>query len=206
MPWRVDRRCSRTPPLPQGLSTLRMLSSPVEFAQLSQWLRGSFWPRPAIAARAQLDVWLRTVVPPRLEARQLLRALRAAPPALLAPAEEVAACASSACWRPWRTAPRADIGGVVRAFRPRVSRCAISPPVRPASAAAIPNRCCSGSMSCCRSAPHCPRRMSATSRWTPWSCSRSCWRTRALNPRRVMPRSHSPQALPIPSCAMTESG
>lgn len=77
-------------PVAAGLSTLRMLSSPVEFAQLSQWLRDSFWPRPAMAARAQLDVWLRTVVPPRLEVRQLLRALRAAPPPLLAPAEEVA--------------------------------------------------------------------------------------------------------------------
>jgi ATP-dependent helicase/nuclease subunit B len=78
-------------PVAAGLRTLQVLSSQVEFAQLSQWLRDSFWPRPAAAPRAQLDVWLRTVVPPRLEVGQLLRALRAAPPALLAHADELAA-------------------------------------------------------------------------------------------------------------------
>jgi ATP-dependent helicase/nuclease subunit B len=78
-------------PVAAGLSTLQVLTSQVEFAVLSQWLRESFWPRPAAAPRAQLDVWLRGVVPPRLGVRQLLRALRAAPPSLLAYADELAA-------------------------------------------------------------------------------------------------------------------
>jgi ATP-dependent helicase/nuclease subunit B len=77
-------------PVAAGLSTLQVLTSQVEFAVLSQWLRESFWPRPAAAARAQLDVWLRNVVPPRLGVRQLLRALRAAPPSLLGCADELA--------------------------------------------------------------------------------------------------------------------
>ena len=77
-------------PVAAGLNTLQLLTAAVEFAQLSQWLRDSFWPRPDAAARAELDVWLRTVVPPRLEVRQLLQALRAAPPALRVPADAVA--------------------------------------------------------------------------------------------------------------------
>jgi probable DNA repair protein len=59
--------------------------------EISQWLRASFWLQPPASRRAMLDAWLRTVVPPRLNAAQLLRALRAAPPALLAHADEVAA-------------------------------------------------------------------------------------------------------------------
>jgi ATP-dependent helicase/nuclease subunit B len=78
-------------PIAEGLRTLRLLSADVELLELSQWLRGSFWTLPEAAARAQLDVWLRGVVPPRLHARQLLQALRAAPAALLAYADEVAA-------------------------------------------------------------------------------------------------------------------
>jgi probable DNA repair protein len=78
-------------PVAAGLRTLEVLSAEVEFAQLSQWLRDGFWARPAAAPRAQLEVWLRTVVPPRLTVRQLLRALRAAPPSLLAYADELAA-------------------------------------------------------------------------------------------------------------------
>ncbi len=78
-------------PVAEGLRTLQLLAADVELTQISQWLRGSFWAAPAAAPRAQLDVWLRSVVPPRLNAGQLLRALRAAPPALLAHADEVAA-------------------------------------------------------------------------------------------------------------------
>jgi probable DNA repair protein len=78
-------------PVAEGLQTLQLLSSDVELAAVSQWLRGSFWARPTAGVRAQLDVWLRTVVPPRLNARQLLQALRAAPPALLAHADELSA-------------------------------------------------------------------------------------------------------------------
>jgi ATP-dependent helicase/nuclease subunit B len=77
-------------PVAAGLRTLQVLTSQVEFAQLSQWLRDSFWARPAAAQRAQLEVWLRTAVPPRLTVRQLLRALRAAPPSLRPYADEVA--------------------------------------------------------------------------------------------------------------------
>jgi ATP-dependent helicase/nuclease subunit B len=81
----------RYAPVGEGLRTLQLLTCDVELTQLSQWLRDSFWAAPAAAQRAQLDVWLRTVVPPRLNAGQLLQALRAAPPALLAHADEVAA-------------------------------------------------------------------------------------------------------------------
>ncbi len=77
-------------PVAEGLRTLRLVSGEVELAEVSQWLRGPYWTRPAAGPRAQLDGWLRTVVPPRLGAAQLLQALRAAPPALLAAADEVA--------------------------------------------------------------------------------------------------------------------
>jgi ATP-dependent helicase/nuclease subunit B len=78
-------------PISDGLRALQVLTQPIELSELSQWLRGSAWRQPDAARRAQLDVWLRGVVPPRLNARQLLQALRAAPPALLAHADEVAA-------------------------------------------------------------------------------------------------------------------
>ena len=78
-------------PVGEGLRTLQLLTADMELTQASQWLRGSFWAGPAAAPRAQLDLWLRTAVPPRLNAGQLLRALRAAPPSLLAHADEVAA-------------------------------------------------------------------------------------------------------------------
>jgi ATP-dependent helicase/nuclease subunit B len=78
-------------PIAAGLGTLRLLAADVELAEVSQWLRGSFWLQPLASRRAMLDAWLRTVVPPRLNARQLLQALRAAPPALLAHADQVAA-------------------------------------------------------------------------------------------------------------------
>ncbi|HEY1899253.1 MAG TPA: PD-(D/E)XK nuclease family protein [Steroidobacteraceae bacterium] len=78
-------------PIAAGLSTLQLLGSDVELAQISQWLRGGFWLQPDASRRALLDVWLRSVVPPRLRVTQLLQALRAAPPALLAPADEIAA-------------------------------------------------------------------------------------------------------------------
>jgi ATP-dependent helicase/nuclease subunit B len=78
-------------PIAAGLGTLRLLAADVELAAVSQWLRGSFWLQPLASRRALLDAWLRTVAPPRLNARQLLQALRAAPPALLAHADEVAA-------------------------------------------------------------------------------------------------------------------
>lgn len=78
-------------PIAAGLRALQVLTSQVELAQLSQWLRDDLWPGIGAAPRAQLDVWLRTVVPPRLQIRQLLRALRAAPPWLLAHADAVAA-------------------------------------------------------------------------------------------------------------------
>lgn len=78
-------------PVAEGLRTLRLLAADVELAVISQWLRADFWLRPAGSRRALLDAWLRGVVPPRLNARQLLQALRAAPPALLAHADEVAA-------------------------------------------------------------------------------------------------------------------
>lgn len=78
-------------PIVDGLRALQVLTQAVELSQLSQWLRGASWRQPDAARRAQLDVWLRAVVPPRLNARQLLQALRVAPPALLAHADEVAA-------------------------------------------------------------------------------------------------------------------
>ena len=78
-------------PVEEGLRTFSLLCAEAELTQVSQWLRGAFWGEDSAAARAQLDVWLRTVVPPRLHARQLLQALRAAPPSLLARADEVAA-------------------------------------------------------------------------------------------------------------------
>ena len=77
-------------PIGEALRTLRLLTSEVELAVISQWLRGPFWARPDAGARAQLDVWLRTVAPPRVGCGQLLRALRVAPAALLAHADEIA--------------------------------------------------------------------------------------------------------------------
>ena len=83
-------------PVSDGLRALQLLTQAVELSDLSQWLRGASWRQPDAARRAQLDVWLRGVVPPRLNARQLLQALRAAPPALLAHADEVAAVITQA--------------------------------------------------------------------------------------------------------------
>jgi ATP-dependent helicase/nuclease subunit B len=83
-------------PIGDGLRALQVMTQAIELSELSQWLRGASWRQPDAARRAQLDVWLRGVVPPRLNARQLLQALRAAPPALLAHADEVAAVISRA--------------------------------------------------------------------------------------------------------------
>jgi ATP-dependent helicase/nuclease subunit B len=83
-------------PIVEALRTLQVLTQAVELAEISQWLRGSAWRQPDAARRAQLDVWLRTVVPPRLNVRQLLQALRAAPPALLGHADAVAALITQA--------------------------------------------------------------------------------------------------------------
>ncbi len=83
-------------PIADGLRALQVMTQASELSELSQWLRGASWRQPDAARRAQLDVWLRGVVPPRLHARQLLPALRAAPPALLAYADEVAALISRA--------------------------------------------------------------------------------------------------------------
>ncbi len=69
-------------PVAVGLGTLQLLISDVELAQVSQWLCDGFWVRPDAGSRARLDVWLRTALPPRLNAGQLLRALRGAPPPL----------------------------------------------------------------------------------------------------------------------------
>lgn len=76
-------------PVDEALRTLRVLASEVELTEVSQWLRSGFWSRPDAARRALLDGWLRTVAPPRLDAGQLLQALQAAPPSLLAHADEV---------------------------------------------------------------------------------------------------------------------
>ncbi len=75
----------------EAAGTLELLAADVELAVVSRWLRATFWAQPHASRRALLDAWLRSVVPPRLNARQLLQALRAAPPALLAHADEVAA-------------------------------------------------------------------------------------------------------------------
>src|SRR6202034_435734 len=69
-------------PIVEGLRTLHMVTQVVELSEASQWLRGSSWQQPDAARRAQLDVWLRCVVPPRLNARQLLDTLLSAPPDL----------------------------------------------------------------------------------------------------------------------------
>jgi ATP-dependent helicase/nuclease subunit B len=78
-------------PIAAGLRTLRLLDGEVELAEISQWLRDDCGSPPNAARRALLDVWLRSVVPPRLNAPRLLQALRAAPPGLLADADGVAA-------------------------------------------------------------------------------------------------------------------
>ncbi|HTB67400.1 MAG TPA: PD-(D/E)XK nuclease family protein [Steroidobacteraceae bacterium] len=83
-------------PISDALRALQGLTQAIELSELSQWLRGASWRQPDAARRAQLDVWLRGVVPPRLNARQLLQALRAAPAPLLAYADEVAAVISRA--------------------------------------------------------------------------------------------------------------
>jgi ATP-dependent helicase/nuclease subunit B len=80
----------RYAPVAEGLLTLQLLSSEAELAQISQWLRAAFWAQPEPSARAMLDVWLRSVVPPRFGVVQLLHALRAAPSALLRMADEIA--------------------------------------------------------------------------------------------------------------------
>jgi ATP-dependent helicase/nuclease subunit B len=78
-------------PIADGLRALQVMTQASELSELSQWLRDGSWRQPDAARRAQLDVWLRGVVPPRLNAGQLLQALRAAPPALLVHADAVAA-------------------------------------------------------------------------------------------------------------------
>ena len=79
------------PQIAVGLQTLQLLGTEVELTQISQWLRDGFWLQPDASRRAMLDVWLRTVAPPRLNVMQLLQALRAAPSALLGHADEIAA-------------------------------------------------------------------------------------------------------------------
>src|SRR6202012_2520159 len=78
-------------PVTDALCTLRLPVCELELTPLSQWLRAIFWAQPGAAERAQLDVWLRTVVPLRLNVLQLLQALRAAPPTLLAHADAIGA-------------------------------------------------------------------------------------------------------------------
>jgi probable DNA repair protein len=77
-------------PVVEGLGTLRLLATDAELSAISRWLRAGFWQQPDASRRAVLDAWLRTVVPPRLNAGQLVQALRAAPPALRAHADQVA--------------------------------------------------------------------------------------------------------------------
>jgi ATP-dependent helicase/nuclease subunit B len=113
-------------PVAEGVQTLQLLSSEVELAAVSQWLRAGFWERPGEAVRAQLDVWLRTVVPPRLNARQLLQALRAAPPGLLARADEVSA-ALTQMLEALRGDTRAALGVWSGRFAQVLSRCGLNP-------------------------------------------------------------------------------
>ena len=113
-------------PVAQGLAMLQLLSGEVELTQLSQWLRGSFWAVPGAAPRAQLDVWLRTVVPPRLHAGQLLRALRVAPPALLAHADAVAAVTTQLL-EAFAPQSRASFGAWSGRFARVLARCGLNP-------------------------------------------------------------------------------
>lgn len=118
----------RYAPVGEALGTLQLLTADVELTQISQWLRGSFWVVPGAAPRAQLDLWLRTVVPPRLNAGQLLRALRAAPPALLAHADEVAALMARAL-AALNLGARAPLNAWSARFAQVVRLCGLNPDV-----------------------------------------------------------------------------
>ena len=61
-----------------ALRTWRLLIGTLEFESCSDWLRGSFWGVPSAGERAQLDVWLRRVLPPELSALDLIHALSGA--------------------------------------------------------------------------------------------------------------------------------
>jgi ATP-dependent helicase/nuclease subunit B len=113
-------------PVAEGLLTLQLLSSELELTRLSQWLRSSFWTGPAAAPRAQLDVWLRTVVPPRLNVGQLLRALRVAPAALLAHADAVAAV-TARLLEAWAAGSRAPLSAWSGRFARVLALCGLNP-------------------------------------------------------------------------------
>ena len=191
-------------PVAEGLRTLQMLTGDVELTAASQWLRGTAWPAHTATQRAQLDVWLRSVVPPRLNIGQLLRALRAAPPALLARADEVAALIIPA---------QRALGDGTRATLAQWSgRFARILALFDLTASAARQRSSHTQQvlqrleELSRSAPPCRLRWGLVMRPKRCSSSRSWCRVRALNPRPVMQPSPSPHPSPIPSCAMRASG
>ena len=86
-----------------ALTTWRLLIGTLEFEACSAWLRGSFWGVPSAGERAQLDVWLRRVLPTELSALDLIHALASAHGGLSLPAralEEVVSAAIRALGSP----------------------------------------------------------------------------------------------------------
>jgi len=59
----------------QALTTLQLLTSHMSFEDLGPWLRSPFWRTPGIADRSRLELRLRTVLRPEVDAVQLLNAL-----------------------------------------------------------------------------------------------------------------------------------
>ncbi|MGH8287246.1 MAG: hypothetical protein ACRETT_15980, partial [Steroidobacteraceae bacterium] len=65
-----------------ALASLRFPNGTLDFDAVSVWLRSPYWQRPDAAARARLDIWLRSRLAMRVSWRELADALSAPPDAL----------------------------------------------------------------------------------------------------------------------------
>ena len=100
---------SRLPAVAHALETLGLLcGETLEVERLGQWLLAPFWSVPSLEGRARLELWLREHAQGRLDRRELLAALRAAPGPLEAAARPCAQRIEQAesALRPDRGSPR----------------------------------------------------------------------------------------------------
>jgi len=80
---------SRAPLVRHALLSLRLLAQGLDFPAFGGWLRSSFWSAPDPAARARLEIWLRTCTGPDATVGRLRTVLTAAPSSVQAPARIV---------------------------------------------------------------------------------------------------------------------
>lgn len=91
---------ARAPMIAHALTALSVLTSAMPFESLSAWLCAPYWQFPDAAARARVDLWLRSAAPLELDLPRLLALLASQPPArhaaLAIAARELGACLSAA--------------------------------------------------------------------------------------------------------------